>query len=92
MSHELTGEKNGTAFIRWMFAQRCDVYSKLKQGMNNSMEGVGCPSQTLHNAAQTASDILLLTSQSVSWNGSLTSAFIWFKLGKLKDPGDFVGI
>ena len=41
LSHELTGKKNCTAFIWWMFAQRWKVYSKLKQSMNNSMEGVG---------------------------------------------------
>ena len=59
--------------------QRCNVHSKLKQGLNNSKEDEDWASQTLLSAAQSTPDVFLL--MSVSRNGSLTSAFIGFKLG-----------
>ena len=59
--------------------QRCNVHSKSKKGLNNSKEGADGSSQTPLSATQSTPNVVLL--MSVSWNGSLTSASIGFKLG-----------
>lgn len=58
-------EKNYTAFggdntnfCGCLHKYADNVYSKLKQSVNDSVEGVGCSGHILHDAAQTASDKL----------------------------------
>lgn len=67
-----------------------DVYSKLKQGMNDYCEGVECPAHILHHDFLIASDGFSTDIKAIVMKNSTLTSFILFKLGNY--ICDFVGI
>ena len=86
------GDNTNTNFGGQQRRGKCNVYTKLKESMNGFMAGAGCPAHILHNAAQTAADVL-----SVDIEVIVMKIFSYFSIytvrtERLKDFCDFVGI
>ena len=86
------GDNTNTNFGGRLRKGTNNVFSKFKESMNESMEGVGCPAHILHNAAHTAASVLSIDVEVI-----VVKLFSYFSIytvrtEKLKEFCEFVGV
>ena len=86
------GDNTNTNFGGRLRKGTNNVFLKVKESMNDSMEGVGCPAHILHNAAHTAANVLSIDVEVIVVKAFSYSRIYTVRTEKLKEFCDFVGV